>query len=308
MQISVVIPLYNKRETIVEAVESVMRQSFQPQEIIIVDDGSTDGSAQVLSEQKFPLVKLITQTNQGVSVARNTGIAQATSPWIAFLDADDSWDKEFLSVIASLHYTFPEAAVLATAYRFIYMDGTIEAITLHNLTFKGRGIMDNYFQVAATSHPPICSSAVVVSKAACASVGGFPIGIKSGEDLITWAKLSANYTIAYDTHIGANYIHQPSNLGISKIREQANDFVGDQLKKLSLELSDTIQNDQLKQYLGRWMKSKAIIFLEIGENTLARNKALEAMSYSKEKVKLGIVILLSLLPSQLSQWILKKLM
>lgn len=308
MQISVVIPLYNKRETIVKAVESVLHQSFQPVEIIIVDDGSTDGSVQVLCEQKSSLIKIITQTNQGVSAARNTGIAHATAPWVAFLDADDNWDKEFLSVIASLHHTYPDADVLATAYRFIYMDGKIESITLHNLTFEGKGIMDNYFQVAATSHPPICSSAVVVSKAACAAVGGFPVGIKSGEDLITWAKLSVKYRIAYDTSIGANYIHQPSNLGVSKIREQANDFVGDQLRKLSHEMVDSSLNDQLKQYLGRWMKSKAIIFLEIGENTLARNKALEAMSYSKEKIKLGIVILLSLLPSQLSQWTLKKLM
>ena len=91
-KVSVVIPVYNAMTYLPETVESVLRQTFTDFEVLIIDDGSSDHVVQWASQLVDPRVKLISQQNQGVSVARNTGIAQAQGEYIAFLDADDLWD------------------------------------------------------------------------------------------------------------------------------------------------------------------------------------------------------------------------
>ncbi|MBK6741672.1 MAG: glycosyltransferase family 2 protein [Hydrogenophilales bacterium] len=87
---SVVVPAYNAAGTIAETLDSILRQSVPPAEIIVVDDGSTDATAQV-ARARDPLVTLISQTNRGCGAASNTGIARVTTDYIAFLDADDIW-------------------------------------------------------------------------------------------------------------------------------------------------------------------------------------------------------------------------
>ena len=93
--ISVVIPLYNKEKYIKRAIESVLNQTFQKFEIIVVNDGSTDKSAEIVQNIKDPRIRLINQKNAGVSAARNRGIQEAKYEYIAFLDADDFWEKIF---------------------------------------------------------------------------------------------------------------------------------------------------------------------------------------------------------------------
>ena len=93
---SVVIPLYNKRQEIETTIRSVLSQTLSPHEIIVVDDGSTDGSGEVVKGMDSPLVRLIRQTNAGECAARNRGIAEATGDYIALLDADDSYRPDFM--------------------------------------------------------------------------------------------------------------------------------------------------------------------------------------------------------------------
>tara|TARA_B100000953_G_scaffold295830_1_gene287558 strand:- start:1098 stop:1934 length:837 start_codon:yes stop_codon:yes gene_type:complete len=90
LDISAIIPTYNRRNTLPRAVESVLNQIYKPIEIIVVDDGSTDGAKEMCSEM-YPLVRYIYQANSGVSSARNTGIKSASGDWIALLDSDDEW-------------------------------------------------------------------------------------------------------------------------------------------------------------------------------------------------------------------------
>ena len=105
--ISVVIPLYNKQLEIGAAVRSVLAQTRPPQEIIVVDDGSTDGGAEVVCAIGSPLVRLVRQSNAGVCAARNRGIAESTGEYIALLDADDAWEPGFLAEIAAMIREFP---------------------------------------------------------------------------------------------------------------------------------------------------------------------------------------------------------
>ena len=94
-KISVIIPTYNRAHLVTRAVESVLRQTHLPAEIIVVDDGSQDDTQERLAAFA-PQVRVIYQSNQGVAVARDTGIKAATSPWLAFLDSDDYWERPFL--------------------------------------------------------------------------------------------------------------------------------------------------------------------------------------------------------------------
>ena len=100
VKISVIIPVFNTEKYLAEAIESVLSQTVKPAEIIVVNDGSTDKSADV-ARQFEPLVRLICQENKGVGAARNTGINNASGEFLAFLDADDLWTENKLEILHS---------------------------------------------------------------------------------------------------------------------------------------------------------------------------------------------------------------
>ena len=106
MHFSVIMPLYNKATYVRKAVESVVRQTFGDWELIVVDDGSTDGSGEVVREIDDPRIRLVQQENSGVGAARNNGVAQSSAPWICFLDADDWWEPTFLEEMAGTPVSF----------------------------------------------------------------------------------------------------------------------------------------------------------------------------------------------------------
>ena len=95
MKISVVIPTFNRISLVERAIDSVLKQSLNPYEIIVVDDGSDDGTSEMINN-KYKSIKLIQQQNNGVSAARNNGIKHAKGDWIALLDSDDEWTEKKL--------------------------------------------------------------------------------------------------------------------------------------------------------------------------------------------------------------------
>lgn len=113
---SVVIPLYNKQEYIQETINSVLNQTFQDFEIIVINDGSTDNSLKIIEQIQNNRVKIINQENKGLSAARNVGIKNAKANYIAFLDADDLWCKDFLESIFHLIETYNNEKVFACNY------------------------------------------------------------------------------------------------------------------------------------------------------------------------------------------------
>ena len=114
--ISVVVPLFNKRDEVGATLRSVLAQTLPPVEIVVVDDGSTDGSAEVVRAIGSPLVRLLVQSNAGVCVARNRAVAEARGDYIAFLDADDCWEPGYLAEIAALIAEFPGCGIYSTAF------------------------------------------------------------------------------------------------------------------------------------------------------------------------------------------------
>ena len=109
--ISVVIPLYNKERYIARAIQSALGQTYGDFELIVVDDGSTDGSVDIVSQFADTRLRLINQANAGVGAARNRGIKDAKYELITFLDADDEWMPDFLETVLELREEFPEASL-----------------------------------------------------------------------------------------------------------------------------------------------------------------------------------------------------
>lgn len=192
MVISVVIPLYNKAHTIDAAIASVVAQSYPDWELIVVDDGSRDDGAGVVAKwvDRDPRIRLVRQPNAGVSAARNHGVRVARADHVAFLDADDVWLPRHLAQLAELRERAPEAPMWATAYRLRDDSGMDRVVKLRDEDARNWYAIDDYFTEAVDREFPVHSSAVMVSRAALGAVGGFPVGVGSGEDVLTWARLS----------------------------------------------------------------------------------------------------------------------
>ena len=202
--ISVVVPLYNKVQSISRALDSILSQTVKDFEVIVVNDGSTDGSDRVVESYSDPRVILISQTNQGVSVARNNGILSAHSDIIAFLDADDQWDSNFLETIMDLHKKWPSAGLYGAAYRVITTGGKVYNRICSQ--FQEPSLVENYFFVKnKVRWMLISTSGMAISRQAFIDAGGFPMGYKTGEDEFLRAKIALSYPIAYSPVVCSTY-------------------------------------------------------------------------------------------------------
>ena len=201
MRFSVIIPLYNKAPYIEKALRSVLAQTFTDYELIVVDDGSQDDSANVAEKVLAESVirhQLIHQDNAGVSCARNRGVANSQGEYLCFLDADDWWAPTFLAEMSTLIDEYPKAGIYGTGY-------TIVNDTMHKTRVAQVGVESdfekgyiNYCQVYAnTLAMPLTSISVAVPRFVFDEMRGFPKGIKLGEDFLLWLKISLRYKVAF---------------------------------------------------------------------------------------------------------------
>jgi glycosyltransferase involved in cell wall biosynthesis len=192
--VSVVIPLYNCEQFIRRAIMSVLNQTVRDFELIVVDDGSTDSGYQKVLEIKDSRIKLIRQENQGASVARNNGIEQACSPLVTFLDSDDEWKPDFLEEMRILISKYPDCVLYGAGYETIRFDG-VSWISKDLFPVDWSGIIPNYIKVLSSF--PFCTCSVVIKRTTLIEIGGFPVGVKYGQDVATWLRCSLVGKIAY---------------------------------------------------------------------------------------------------------------
>lgn len=291
--ISVIIPLYNKTGSIAQALDSVLAQEYQDFEVVVVDDGSTDGGASVVENYGDARIRLVRQANAGVSAARNRGIEEARGEYVAFLDADDVWMPGFLSEIAALRREFPQCRAQATNYVF-NSNGAKSPTILRKIPFSGeRGVLTNYFEVASCSHSPVCSICVCIDRDLLQEIGGFPLGIKSGEDLLTWARIAVRTQWAYSMKPLAQYNVCLLAFNDKPTRTPAEiDIVGDELLELWNHNPKIIG---LKKYLSRWYKMRSSMYLRLGYKKECAMEAFKALQYNLFNYKIYIYLILNLL-------------
>lgn len=206
------IPLFNKGPYIRRAISSVLNQTIQEFEIIVIDDGSIDDSIEIVKQIKDERIGLIKQDHHGVSVARNRGIHEARADLIAFLDADDEWKAEFIETILRLSSNYPHAGAYATSYDILSPDGKVRTPKISGLPMVSswEGIIQNYFQTAF-NEPPFFTSSIAILKIAFNEVGGFKEGIKLGEDLDMWLRIALTYPIAFSNSLQVIYHQEAKN-------------------------------------------------------------------------------------------------
>ena len=193
---SVIVPLYNKAPYVSKALESVCAQTYRDFEIVVVNDGSTDESEvlarQILNDKSNGIpYKIINQPNAGVAAARNNGVAASCGEYVAFLDADDWWCPEFLEEVNQMVVDYPEAGMFATNYVYYKPGKTHVALNMPD------GYMDYPKAYLQSSAMPITSITISMLRQVYDKMGGFPLGVKLGEDFLLWAKTAVHYRIAY---------------------------------------------------------------------------------------------------------------
>ncbi|WP_411686486.1 glycosyltransferase family 2 protein [Acinetobacter pseudolwoffii] len=196
---SVVIPLYNKELSIQNTILSVLNQSYQNFEIVVINDGSTDSSVNAVKSISDERIRLIHQENQGVSAARNRGIKEASYEWIAFLDGDDLWESNHLEEIVKMMKVFPNEKVYVTSFkysdnRFMYKHKRKSSI------FR----VKDYFKEAIREQL-IWTSVVVIHSSCFKKIGYFNKKLNRGEDLDLWVRLARQYIIIKSKEITAIY-------------------------------------------------------------------------------------------------------
>lgn len=184
---SVIIPLYNKADTIERALKSVRAQTHHDFEVVVVDDGSTDNSAEIVERfEGLDRLRLIRQENAGVSAARNRGVEVAQGEYAAFLDADDYWDEDYLKTVAEVISKMNRPVIAGTGFYWVQEDRTWKTVG------RGRIAAVDFISECAIFQP-MHTSSVAVRREEFLSVGGFDVRHGFYEDLELLFKLALRF-------------------------------------------------------------------------------------------------------------------
>ncbi len=187
--VSIIIPTFNRRECLRRALNSVYQQHFSDFEVIVVDDGSSDGTEQMIRTH-YPQLIYMYQDNSGVSSARNTGLHHARSEWIAFLDSDDEWLAEKLQRQMQLLEQNPVAKVCHSEEIWIRNGVRVNQMKKHAKT--GGWIFQQCLPLCAMS-----PSSILIHRSVFDEVGEFDTDLPACEDYDLWLRISAKYPVLY---------------------------------------------------------------------------------------------------------------
>ncbi len=257
---SVIIPLYNKEREIEGTIRSVLSQTRLPDEIVVVDDGSTDRSAGIVRQIGSPLVRLIRQSNAGECAARNRAIAEARGEYLALIDADDEWEPGFLAEIEAMIGEFPGCGLYCTGFSVVSHDGLFPARGLDR-----RGVVGNFFRDSAHRYIAI-PSASCIPREVIDTVGGFPEGMKMAGDLYMWIKIARRYRVCYSPERLARYSKVASN-------RSATSYTPERTAYSFEELYDPAAPEEEREFIARAALGKALIQSVKGGTEEARRAA-----------------------------------
>ncbi|MCO5235635.1 MAG: glycosyltransferase [Chitinophagaceae bacterium] len=210
---SVIIPLYNKEKSIANTIHSVLAQSLRDFELLVVNDNSTDSSRAVVGAIRDNRIRIIDKANGGVSSARNEGIISAKNELVAFLDADDIWEPDFLETIKELIADYPSADCYTTGYACKYNGKTLNVFGANE-----RGIVQDFFKQVYIG-PIMHSSSICVRKAVFERIGYFNTIIRRGEDYDMWARIGSSASIAATPEVKVGYLLDTENSAMTVLHK-----------------------------------------------------------------------------------------
>ena len=234
IRLSIIIPLYNKEKHIKKTIDSVLNQDFSCFELIVVDDGSTDKSAEIVSQIQDNRIRLIQQSNSGVSKARNMGAQIASSSWLIFLDGDDVFMSGTLRNYANMIFRYPHNEVFIANYK------SSEHLKLGSFRGKKERVYENPLKAMwhrdFYPHP----GNIMCSKNAFMKIGGFDERMSYYEDFEFGARLIKNFSIVYSPFVCMEYVVE-SNEARIKLHPLEKEYA------FYIE-SESLENPWLKNY------------------------------------------------------------
>lgn len=246
---SVVISVYNKADYIENTLKSVVNQSFDDFEVIVVNDGSSDNSLEIINSINDDRISVITTENLGASMARNKGIEESNSDFIALLDGDDYWNKDYLQTIYNAISIFPNQKVFSVAIAQKYKNKVVPVNYSFNQTETFR--IHNFFE-SSKKYSLLSSSSVVFHKAIIKQTGKFDPNIVSGQDTDLWIRFGLHYDIVFINKQLVTYTHNTNSLSNTT-------FNLSQKPKFDNYLTFEKDNPLLKAYLDKNRYSMAIL-------------------------------------------------
>jgi glycosyltransferase involved in cell wall biosynthesis len=279
--VSVVVPLYNKYLSVSRTVQSVLAQTIKDFELIIINDGSTDGSECSIKEINDNRLRMISQPNQGDGEARNSGIRAARANMIAFLDADDEWMPNFLSTVLALRARFPLAGAFTTSYiacqanqvsryNYVGMDKSINGV-----------IIPNYFRSSTLGASIVCSSNVMIPREVFDRVGFFSSGKASGIDQDMWIRIALQYPVAWSPIEAAVYHLSAENRRAGRYAQQDMPYA----EYLELAIKSSRYSEPMKYWMAEYMRRHRLILASIDIQHKAFSYA-RALVYKTRRTKL----------------------
>ena len=265
--VSVIIPTYNRKKFLKQAINSVIKQTYQNLELIIIDDGSSDKTIEYLKKKKLKYFK---KNNKGVSAARNKGIKKASYDWIAFLDSDDRWHPKKMENQINYLIKNPKYKVCHTDEIWIKNSLRINQHKKHK-KFGGK-IFDKCLEMCKIS-----PSSVIIKKEIFQKIGFFNEKLPACEDYDLWLRISAKFPILYlNEKLTIKYGGHKNQL--------SKKFWGmDRFRIISLEniLKEGLLNNKNKVKVKKILKKKIKIYL----NGLIKRKKKKEISFYKKKLK-----------------------
>ena len=270
LNVSVIIPTYNRKYLLKRALHSASSQTFVPQEIIVVDDGSSDGTKDWVLE-RFPCVRYICQDNSGVSSARNRGIREAKGSWIAFLDSDDEWMPDKLEKQEIAINDSKEAWLCHTNEIWIRNGVRVNQMKKHQK--YGGDVFENCLDICRIS-----PSSALIKKEVFEMVGLFDESLKVCEDYDLWLRITAVLPVIFlDEQLITKYGGHSDQL--SRVDNGIEQYRIKSLEKILR--SKSLSADQSKSAKLHLLKK-----LKVFSNGLEKRNKLKELSIYKKKIEL----------------------
>lgn len=284
--VSVIIPAYNSEKFIEEALESLFTQTFPASEIIVIDDGSEDGTDDLLKKHTGK-IKYYYQENSGLAAARNAGIKVSSGSYLAFLDADDLYYPEKIEIQKTFLDDCPEVDMVFSDFE--YFGGTLLRRAIPDSFKEGKGnLFLDLFRYNCIAIPT-----VLIRRRCFEEVGLFDETLRAAEDYDFWLRLIRHKKVGYIDHVLAKVRLHPENM--SKDADLMCEY---EIKVMDKAIHD---NPEIKDRYSYLIKEKyGIIYFETGYRHLlgyemkkARKKFLRAMKYRPFWIKPYIYLLSS---------------
>ena len=272
MKISVIIPTYNRKKTLARAIQSVINQSFSPFEILIIDDGSNDGTEEWVKEN-FQNIKYIYQNNHGVSSARNIGIENAYGDWVAFLDSDDEWLPNKLYEQVKAIESNPEMKFFHTNEIWIRNGVRVNQMKKHKK--YGGYIFEKCLDICRVS-----PSSVLIQKEVFDNIGVFDESLRVCEDYDLWLRITSKYPVVFlDVPLIYKYGGHADQL--SKVNDGIESYRIQSLEKI---INSGFLSDEQKVLAVNALVNK----MKIYSKGLKKRKKLDALQDIKKNIQYWI--------------------